>query len=54
MLAMKQQLAQGAPVVIGMMVGGSFMQDMEGQEWIPTQTTTACRLRRPCHVRGRL
>lgn len=38
MLAMKQQLSQGSPVVIGMMVGGSFMQDMEGREvWIPTQ-----------------
>ncbi|HQV73882.1 MAG TPA: C1 family peptidase [Flavobacteriales bacterium] len=36
MLAMKQQLAQGSPVVIGMMVGGSFMQDMAGQEeWTP-------------------
>ncbi len=38
MLAMKQQLAQGSPVVIGMMVGGSFMQDMEGRDvWMPTQ-----------------
>ena len=38
MLAMKQQLAQGSPVVIGMMVGGSFMQGMEGQDlWTPTQ-----------------
>lgn len=38
MLAMKQQLSQGSPVVIGMMVGGSFMQDMEGRDvWIPTQ-----------------
>ena len=27
---MKQHLAQGSPVVIGMMVGGTFMQDMEG------------------------
>lgn len=37
MLAIKQNLAQGAPVVIGMMVGGSFMQDMAGKEqWIPT------------------
>ncbi|HRD54619.1 MAG TPA: C1 family peptidase [Flavobacteriales bacterium] len=37
LLAMKQQLAQGSPVVIGMMVGGSFMQGMEGQEiWYPT------------------
>lgn len=38
MLAMKQQLSQGSPVVIGMMVGGSFMQDMAGREvWMPTQ-----------------
>lgn len=37
MLAMKQQLSQGSPVVIGMMVGGSFMQAMEGRElWTPT------------------
>jgi len=36
MLAIKQNLAQGAPVVIGMMVGGSFMQSMVGQKvWIP-------------------
>lgn len=36
MLAVKQNLAQGAPVVIGMMVGGSFMQPMLGQKvWIP-------------------
>ncbi len=32
MLAIKQNIAQGAPVVIGMMVGGSFMQNMSGQE----------------------
>lgn len=39
MLAIKQNLAQGAPVVIGMMVGGSFMQDMAGKEhWFPTST----------------
>lgn len=38
MLAMKQHLAQGSPIVIGMMVGGSFMQEMEGQEaWLPTE-----------------
>ncbi|MCC7502790.1 MAG: DUF4384 domain-containing protein [Flavobacteriales bacterium] len=38
MVAMKQHLSQGSPVVIGMMVGGSFMQEMEGQElWQPTQ-----------------
>ncbi|MBP7476941.1 MAG: peptidase C1A papain [Chitinophagales bacterium] len=36
LLAIKQNLAQGAPVVIGMMVGGSFMQEMLGTEvWIP-------------------
>lgn len=39
MLAMKQHLAQGSPVVIGMMVGGTFMQEMEGQDlWTPTQS----------------
>lgn len=33
----KQSLAQGAPVVIGMMVGGTFMSDMRGREvWKPT------------------
>ncbi|MEZ4807037.1 MAG: C1 family peptidase [Flavobacteriales bacterium] len=38
MLAMKQHLAQGSPIVIGMMVGGTFMQDMAGREaWIPTE-----------------
>jgi hypothetical protein len=38
LLAMKQNLAQGAPVIIGMMVGGSFMQDMMGKKvWIPTR-----------------
>ncbi len=37
MLAMKQNLAAGAPVVIGMMVGGSFMRAMEGRElWQPS------------------
>jgi hypothetical protein len=37
MLAVKQNLAQGAPVVIGMMVGGTFMQGMLGEKvWIPT------------------
>jgi hypothetical protein len=37
MLAIKQNLVQGAPVVIGMMVGGSFMQGMMGKKvWIPT------------------
>lgn len=39
LLAMKQQLAQGSPVVIGMMVGGSFMQGMEGKDlWSPVQS----------------
>ncbi len=39
MLAMKQQLSQGSPVVIGMMVGGSFMQEMEGRDvWVPRQS----------------
>jgi hypothetical protein len=34
--AIRQNLAQGAPVVIGMMVGGSFMQPMMGQDvWVP-------------------
>lgn len=37
LLAVKQNLAQGAPVVIGMMVGGTFMQDMMGKKvWIPS------------------
>lgn len=35
--AIKENLAQGAPVVIGMMVGGSYMQPMFGQDvWKPT------------------
>ncbi|MCB9256958.1 MAG: peptidase C1 [Chitinophagales bacterium] len=39
MLAIKQNLAQGAPVVVGMMVGGSFMSDMMGKStWKPSQT----------------
>ena len=34
----KQHLAQGAPVVIGMQVGGTFMHEMRGQRlWTPTQ-----------------
>jgi hypothetical protein len=34
--AVKEHLAKDAPVVIGMMVGGSFMQEMMGQEvWHP-------------------
>lgn len=36
--SIKEHLAKGAPVVIGMMVGGSFMQGMIGQKvWEPTQ-----------------
>lgn len=39
LVAIKQNLAQGAPVVIGMMVGGSFMSRMLGQKlWRPTQS----------------
>ena len=35
--AIKEHLAKDAPVVIGMMVGGSFMQEMKGKElWTPT------------------
>lgn len=34
--AIKEHLAKDVPVVIGMMVGGSFMQNMKGQEmWHP-------------------
>jgi len=37
--AIKEHLATDAPVVIGMMVGGSFMQEMEGQTiWHPTRS----------------
>jgi C1A family cysteine protease len=36
--AIRQNLARNAPVIIGMSVGGSFMQDMQGQEyWQPNQ-----------------
>jgi len=36
--AIKENLSQGAPVVVGMMVGGSYMQPMMGQDvWNPTQ-----------------
>ncbi|MBK7871305.1 MAG: peptidase C1 [Saprospiraceae bacterium] len=43
-LAIKQNLAQGAPVVIGMMVGGSFMSRMLGQKmWYPTQSDYSMR-----------
>jgi C1A family cysteine protease len=37
--AIKEHLAKDAPVVIGMMVGGSFMQDMLGKKvWHPTSS----------------
>ncbi len=39
MLAIKQNLAQGSPVIIGMMVGGTFMSRMSGREvWVPTDS----------------
>lgn len=39
MLSIKQNLAKGSPVVIGMMVGGSFMTKMMGKEvWTPTNS----------------
>ncbi len=39
MLAMKQNLSKGSPIVIGMMVGGSFMSNMMGKDaWIPTRS----------------
>lgn len=35
----RQQLAQGGPVTIGMMVGGSFMRNMVGRDlWQPTRS----------------
>ena len=38
MLSIKQNLSKGSPVIIGMMVGGSFMQNMNGKEvWEPTE-----------------
>lgn len=38
-LAMKQNLAKGSPCIIGMMVGGSFMQNMLGKAfWNPTSS----------------
>ncbi|MGB0933341.1 MAG: C1 family peptidase [Lishizhenia sp.] len=44
MLAMKQNLAKGSPIIIGMMVGGSFMQDMMNKPaWIPSQNDYAQR-----------
>lgn len=42
--AIKQNLSQGSPVVIGMMVGGSFMNGMVGKDmWVPTQSDYAQR-----------
>ncbi len=36
--AIKQHIAQGSPIVIGMQVGGTFMQAMRGKRlWTPTQ-----------------
>lgn len=36
--AIKEHLSKNVPVVIGMMVGGSFMQEMMGQDiWHPTE-----------------
>lgn len=44
LLAIKQNIAQGAPVVIGMMVGGSFMQNMAGKDmWRATNNDYAMR-----------
>jgi len=44
MLAIKQNIAQGAPVVIGMMVGGSFMQGMSGKDmWLASDSDYAMR-----------
>lgn len=37
--AIRQNIGQGAPVVIGMQVGGSFMQNMYGKsDWKPTKS----------------
>ncbi|GJM33417.1 MAG: hypothetical protein DHS20C18_24180 [Saprospiraceae bacterium] len=42
--AIKQNLAQGAPVVIGMQVGGTFMSRMLGQKvWYPNQSDYSMR-----------
>lgn len=36
-LAMKQNLSKGSPIIIGMMVGGTFMSNMMGKEfWNPS------------------
>src|SRR6185437_3158742 len=40
--AIKENISQGAPVVIGMQVGGSYMQPMMGKDlWEPTQEDRA-------------
>lgn len=40
----RQNLAKGAPVVIGMQVGGTFMRGMEGKAaWTPSQSDYALR-----------
>jgi hypothetical protein len=42
--AIKENLAQGAPVVIGMMVGQSFMQNMMSQDvWVPEPSDKSMR-----------
>lgn len=42
--AIRQTLAAGAPVIIGMMVGGTFMRDMEGRKvWHPTSEDATLR-----------
>lgn len=43
-VGIRQHLAQGAPVVIGMQVGGTFMSRMVGQRvWRPTQSDYSMR-----------
>ncbi|MFT7590324.1 MAG: hypothetical protein ACI9UJ_000234 [bacterium] len=43
-LAIKQNIAQGAPVVVGMLVGGSFMNAMQGRKmWKPTSSDRRAR-----------
>ena len=40
--AVKEHLSKNAPVVIGIMVGGSFMQEMVGKEmWMPSEDDRA-------------
>ena len=44
MAGIRQNIAQGAPVVIGMQVGGSFMTRMYGQsDWKPTNSDKSLR-----------